>query len=53
VILKARKELWEDYRRDREELFFWVTRNQRKWKEMGAKSSEQAETSEIGDTACG
>lgn len=52
VILKASSELWEDCRRDREE-HFWVMRNQRKWKEMGAKSSEQAEANEIDDIACG
>lgn len=53
MILKASRELWEDCRRDREELLFWMMRNQRKWKEMGAKSSEQAEANYIGDIARG
>lgn len=46
-MLKARRERWKDCRRDRDELFFWVKRNESKWKEMDAKSPE-AEASKVG-----
>lgn len=46
-MLKASRERWKDCRKDRDELFFWVTRNESKWKEMDAKSLE-AEASKVG-----
>lgn len=47
VMLKARRERWKDCRRDRDKLFFWVKRNESKWKEMDAKSPE-AKASKVG-----
>lgn len=52
VVLKASRKLLKDCRRDRDELFFCVTRNQRRWKEMGGESTEQAGANEVGRIAC-
>lgn len=52
VVLKASRKLLKDCGRDRDELFFCVTRNQRRWKEMGGESTEQAGANEVGRIAC-
>lgn len=52
VILEASRKLLKDWGRDRDELFLWVMRNQRRWKEMGAESTEQAGANEVGGIAC-